>query len=107
MRFPTYLAFLATVLATGCNAEKSVAQVEKKSELPAQVTFNAHIRPIFSDTCFSCHGFDAKTREAGLRLDTPEGAYSKLKDSEQRGIVPGIRTRARSSNASCPLTRMK
>jgi mono/diheme cytochrome c family protein len=64
--------------------------VKETDGLPEVVTFNAHIRPILSDSCFACHGFDANKREAGLRLDTPEGAYAALTDSDSKhAIVPG------------------
>lgn len=54
----------------------------------AKVDFNRDIRPLMSDTCFKCHGFDAKSRKGGLRLDERESAL-KAGRSGKIAIVPG------------------
>ncbi len=53
-----------------------------------KVSFNRDIRPIFSDTCFQCHGPDEAKRKAGLRLDVRDSAV-KPAESGETAIVPG------------------
>jgi len=48
-----------------------------------RIEYNRDIRPLLSDTCFSCHGPDKKALKAKLRLDIREVAI------EKRAIVPG------------------
>lgn len=50
---------------------------------PSRIRFNDHIRPILSEHCLACHGRDAASREADLRLDDRESAIGN------GAILPG------------------
>ncbi len=71
-RLPIVWMFLAAGLTAGA----------------ARVDFNRDIRPLMSDTCFRCHGFDATSRKGKLRLDLREEALKPAK-SGAVPIVPG------------------
>src|SRR5215470_9020862 len=53
--------------------------------LEAKVDFNRQVRPILSDTCFSCHGPDEKNRMAGLRLDQKDGLLKVVTAGNHNG----------------------
>jgi hypothetical protein len=53
----------------------------------APLEFNRDVRPILSENCYQCHGQDAGTREAKLRLDEREGA-TQVRDG-YAAIMPG------------------
>lgn len=81
--FHSGLFLLSSLVLFSCSQPKT-------SQVSDEIDYNFHIRPILSDKCYKCHGPDANTREAGLRLDTPEGAYAALKDNPHaKALVPG------------------
>ncbi len=83
--------FGASVWLTSCHTsvEKPADIVAAEVNLPQKVDYNLHVKPILSDRCFACHGPDKAKQQAGLRLDTPEGAYQALAKSGHTAIVPG------------------
>ena len=78
------------LLFSSCDPREISFSEEIEAQLPEEIDFNLHVKPILSDRCFACHGPDAANQEAGLRLDLEESALAALKDKpEAFAIVPG------------------
>ncbi len=78
-----FTLFLLFVLLSNCQGVLPEEVETAYQKLPEQIDFNFHIRPLLSDRCYSCHGPDENTREAGLRLDQEEAAFAQLESGGQ------------------------
>ena len=77
-RIPLFWSVLFTVPAIVFGAP---------AKSPQKVEFNRDVRPILSENCFKCHGFDKKSRDGDRRLDVREGAFAEV--DGVRAVVPG------------------
>ncbi len=68
-----------------CCSTQTVAAEAKPASPEAIEYFEKHIRPIFAENCFGCHG--AKKQQGGLRLDTAAGLAKGIDTGPV--VIPG------------------
>lgn len=72
------IVILGLLFNTGCQPTLPEEVELAYSDLPDQIDYNFHVKPILADRCYACHGPDEGSRKAGLRLDIEEEAFIKL-----------------------------
>jgi len=87
-QFVQVLLLIFSGLLTSCGVDLPNEVAEAYDTLPHTLDYNIHVRPILSDRCWSCHGPDANTRMANLRLDNATSAFAKT-DDHTIAIKPG------------------
>ncbi len=72
MRFVPFVAFLAATFFS-----------DSEARADDSISFSRSVRPLLASRCFPCHGPDAESRQADLRLDMRDHAVAS------NAIVPG------------------
>ena len=75
-----------------CQSIKTEEITAAEGEIPEQIDYNFHVKPILSDRCFKCHGPDQNQLKGDLRLDIESEAYKSATNevSEAASVIsPG------------------
>src|ERR1041384_146543 len=88
--FQIFITILALLTLLSCGPDLPGDVRLAYNELPKELDYNIHVKPVLSDKCFACHGPDKAKQKAGLRLDIRDNAISELTDSPGKfAIDPG------------------
>ncbi|TVZ16586.1 PSD1 and planctomycete cytochrome C domain-containing protein [Maribacter sp. MAR_2009_72] len=76
------LMLASALLILGCNTNSgpkiAMEASGSQKQIPDNVDFTFHVKPILSDRCFKCHGPDKNAVEGNLSLHSAEEAYKAL-----------------------------